>query len=73
MADELIILDAMAPCRTRHFRASPSLPFWLSAIFKFVLTELSIFNMATGAVLKPNIKFELALSAILNMATSAVF
>jgi hypothetical protein len=29
--------------------------------------------MATGAVLKPNIKFELALSAILNMATSAVF
>jgi hypothetical protein len=37
-----------------------------------VILKPAILNKATGAVFKLNIKFELALSAILNMATGAL-
>jgi len=39
MANDLTMLDAMAPCSMRQIGANPSSPFWMSAIFKFVLTK----------------------------------
>jgi len=43
-----------------------------SSILLKCLNQLSILNLATCAVLKLNVKFELALSTIINMAAGAL-